>query len=282
MAAVEAFVLGNADDALAVAASAAAEAATTSDQRAALLITLTATPRRQLHWPLPAFPAAARCRDELADDGVVATARGRLVRVELSGGDALRRTEQLIAAARVPVVVLSLLARDDELDRLICSSTRVLIAASADRQIDELSRSELLGLGTSAEIVERPPPSAGWSVATGIAWSRVASNDGQATVELLTVVPVLLAVTLAAAQLLAAGLCRELAGQAAGAGAEALLQGREPLAAARESLPGWSHSELRVTRRGRAIRVQISPPSLIPGLARLLSVEGRADAGPPV
>ena len=54
---------------------------------------------------------------------------------------------------------------------------------------------------------------------------------------------------------------------------------RHPVA--RRALPGWSRGQLRVTRRGRELRVAINPPSLVPGLARLLSVEARADAGPP-
>ena len=106
------------------------------------------------------------------------------------------------------------------------------------------------------------------------------SARGQATLELLAVVPLVLLVALAAAQLLAAGACRELAGNAAGAGAAALLQDRDPAAAARAALPGWSRGRLSVTVRARQVRVELRPPSLVPGLAESLRTVVLADAGP--
>ena len=106
------------------------------------------------------------------------------------------------------------------------------------------------------------------------------SARGQATLELLAVVPLVLLVALAAAQLLAAGACRVLAGNAAGAGAAALLQDRDPAAAARAALPGWSRGRLSVTVRARQVRVELRPPSLVPGLAERLRTVVLADAGP--
>jgi uncharacterized protein (UPF0333 family) len=65
------------------------------------------------------------------------------------------------------------------------------------------------------------------------------SERGQASVELAALLPLVLLVALVVAQLLAAGRCRELAGQAAAAGAAAVLQDEDPAVAARRALPGW-------------------------------------------
>jgi hypothetical protein len=103
---------------------------------------------------------------------------------------------------------------------------------------------------------------------------------GQAAIELLAALPLLLAAALAAGQLLAWGAARELAGHAAGAGAAALLQDRDPRAAARAALPGWSRSRVEVAVDGRRVRVGVRPPGLVPGLARSLRAVVVADAGP--
>ncbi len=106
------------------------------------------------------------------------------------------------------------------------------------------------------------------------------SERGQASIELAAMLPVVLLVVLVAAQLLAAGRCRELAGHAAAAGAAAVLQDEDPLRAARSALPGWSRARLSVTQRGRTVHVALRPPGLLPGLAGLLSTHAHADAGP--
>ncbi|HVP01281.1 MAG TPA: hypothetical protein VMT10_01820 [Solirubrobacteraceae bacterium] len=106
------------------------------------------------------------------------------------------------------------------------------------------------------------------------------SARGQATLELLAAIPPAMLVLAAVVQLLAAGACRELAGDAAGAGAAALLQDRDPLAAARAALPGWSRAHLSVTVHGRRVRVELRPPALVPGLAGQLRTVSIADAGP--
>lgn len=200
---------------------------------------------------------------------------------ECDGDDAVAAAERLIAASQLPVLVAALRPRDSELDALIGSAARVSLAKSDDEQVDELAIAQLAELGVRAELIDPPAPLAARIAGAGLSLRWLARSDGQASVELLAAAPILLAVTLAAAQLLAAGLCRELAGDAAGAGAAALLQGRDPQSAARRALPGWSRSDLRVTRDGRELRVSITPPSLVPGLSRLLSVDARANAGPP-
>jgi hypothetical protein len=99
-------------------------------------------------------------------------------------------------------------------------------------------------------------------------------------VEILGVLPLLVVVVLAAAELLAAGAARVSASSAANAAAMALLQGGDASAAARAAAPGWSHPRIAVHVSGRHARVRLSPPSLVPGLAGLLSTTAEADAGP--
>lgn len=105
-------------------------------------------------------------------------------------------------------------------------------------------------------------------------------QSGQATVELVVLAPLLVAVVLAAAQLLAAGAAGELADHAAEAAAVAVLQGGDPTVAARDAVPGWSRGRMSVRIDGRHVRVRLRPPSPIPGLATLLESSREADAGP--
>lgn len=103
---------------------------------------------------------------------------------------------------------------------------------------------------------------------------------GQASVELVALAPLVVAVVLAAAQVLAAGAARELADHAAEAGAIALLQGGEPKAAARAAVPGWSRGRLAVRVDGRRVRVRLRPRAFLPALAGMLATTAEADAGP--
>jgi hypothetical protein len=103
---------------------------------------------------------------------------------------------------------------------------------------------------------------------------------GQATVELVGALPVAVLVALVAGQLLAAGAARELAGSAAEAGAVAMLQGLEPLDAARDALPGWSEDRAEVRVADRRVRVRLRPVAVIPGVADRLAATVVADAGP--
>ena len=110
--------------------------------------------------------------------------------------------------------------------------------------------------------------------------SRPAGSAGQSTVELVAILPLLVAVALGVGQLLAAGAAHELAGSAAESGAAAILQGLDPEKAATEALPGWSRSRVDIEVAGRRVRVHIRPVPLIPGLADLLASTATADAGP--
>ena len=102
---------------------------------------------------------------------------------------------------------------------------------------------------------------------------------GQASVELVAMLPVVAVVGLAVLQLLAAGATRELAGHAAGAGAIAVLQRADAKAAARDSVPGWSRSRMTVDVRGGVVTVRMRPPTLVPGLPGLMVSTVRADVG---
>jgi len=106
------------------------------------------------------------------------------------------------------------------------------------------------------------------------------AESGQASVELVVLAPLLVVVVLAAAQLLAAGAAAELADHAAEAAAVAMLQGADPVSAARDAVPGWSRSRMSVRVAGRRVRVRMRPASPIPGFADLLESEREADAGP--
>ena len=106
------------------------------------------------------------------------------------------------------------------------------------------------------------------------------AEHGQAAVELVALAPLLVVVVLAAAQLLAAGAARALADHAAEAAGIALLQGGDPVAAARAAVPGWSRARMAVEVRGRHVRVRLRPPAPVAALGSLLAARGDADAGP--
>ena len=103
---------------------------------------------------------------------------------------------------------------------------------------------------------------------------------GQATVELVGLLPLLLAVALAAAALLAGHAAAEHAGQAAEAGAMALIQGTDPRAAARAALPSSVRPRATIEVHGRRVTVRVRPRLPIPALAATLTAEETADAGP--
>jgi hypothetical protein len=107
------------------------------------------------------------------------------------------------------------------------------------------------------------------------------AERGQASVELLGVLPLLIAVALVAAQLLAVGYSSVLAGNAAEAGALALAGGGDPRVGAREALPGWSRAHARVTVSGGEVRVELRPPTLLRALAGNLEVSATATVEAP-
>ena len=103
---------------------------------------------------------------------------------------------------------------------------------------------------------------------------------GQATIELMGALPVLVVLGLALAQLLAVGYSAVLAGNAAEAGGLALAAGADPDASARNALPGWGRARASVDVGEGRVSVRLRPPSLLPALARGLEVESTAAVAP--
>jgi hypothetical protein len=105
---------------------------------------------------------------------------------------------------------------------------------------------------------------------------RLAREGGQAAVEMLGALPVLLLLGLAVAQLLAVGYAAVLAGNAAEAGALALAARADAEASVRNALPGWSRAGASVRVEGGRVTVRLRPPSLMSALARRLEVASTA------
>jgi hypothetical protein len=105
--------------------------------------------------------------------------------------------------------------------------------------------------------------------------TRLSSEGGQATVELVALLPLAVAAGLAGATILAAQSAAEHAGQAAHAGAIALLQDRDARVAARTALPDGARAQIAV--RGRRVTVTVAPD--LPVVATVLSATASADAG---
>jgi hypothetical protein len=95
-------------------------------------------------------------------------------------------------------------------------------------------------------------------------------------VELLGALPLLIALAFAAFQLLAVGYSAVLAGTAAEAGALALASGVDARDGVRESLPGWSRADARVSVTGGTVSVRLRPPSPIAVVSRRFEVTGQA------
>jgi hypothetical protein len=103
---------------------------------------------------------------------------------------------------------------------------------------------------------------------------------GQATLELLAFVPLVIAAALAAAAILAHAGADERAGEAARAGAMALLQDEDPVAAARSALPGSERRRASVAVTGRRVAVTLAAPRALRALLPRLTARASADAGP--
>jgi hypothetical protein len=106
--------------------------------------------------------------------------------------------------------------------------------------------------------------------------SRWSAERGQASLELLGVLPALLALALAVSQIFAVGYASVLAGNAAEAGALALAAGADAEAGVREALPGWSRAGARVSVQNGEVTVRLHPPSALKALAERLEVTGKA------
>jgi hypothetical protein len=103
-------------------------------------------------------------------------------------------------------------------------------------------------------------------------------DRGQAAIELLLVLPLLLVAALAGGALVATHAAQERADDAVRAGAMALLQGGDPLAAARELL--GVRERRGVSVRGRRVTVALTPRLPLHLDIPPLHVRASADAGP--
>ena len=115
----------------------------------------------------------------------------------------------------------------------------------------------------------------GWAVGSG-----PTEESGQATIEAVAAIPLLLLAGTIALQLLLAGYAVALADGAAEAGALALAAGRPAETAARDALPGWAEEKVEVTVHGGEVAVRLRVPSPLPGPARALVVTSSAFARP--
>lgn len=111
---------------------------------------------------------------------------------------------------------------------------------------------------------------------------RHGSQSGQASIELVGAVPIVLAVGLVAWQLALAGHTMWLAASAARAAARADVVGRSPAAAARSALPESLERGLEVKRLERgAVRVSVALPVLLESWKAPIRVSAAISLGRP-
>ncbi len=101
---------------------------------------------------------------------------------------------------------------------------------------------------------------------------------GQASIEVVALIPMLVVVVAAVVQVLAAGSARERAGAAAAAGAVALLQDADPREAIERALgPAAERADFVID--AHHVRVTVRPRAFAPPFADLLAATAEADAG---
>jgi hypothetical protein len=106
------------------------------------------------------------------------------------------------------------------------------------------------------------------------------AQSGQASVETVAMVPLVLLVAAVAWQLVLTGHTLWLCANAARAAARADLVGESPARAARSALPGSLEHHLSVTRlRGDQVRVRVRVPILLHALRSPVTVAATASLG---
>ena len=96
---------------------------------------------------------------------------------------------------------------------------------------------------------------------------RGSGEHGQASVELVALLPVLAGLVLAAWQLALAGQASALAGTAARAGARAAAVGGSPIDAARAAVPpGWARRVQLERSQSGELTVRIAVPAVVGGV----------------
>lgn len=109
---------------------------------------------------------------------------------------------------------------------------------------------------------------------------RFESSQGQATVELLAAIPLLVLAGSVALQLLLTGYALVLADGAAEAGALALAAGRPARPAVNQALPQWAQAGVEVSVRRGEVTVKLSPPAPIAAIGERLAVTSSGYARP--
>ena len=99
---------------------------------------------------------------------------------------------------------------------------------------------------------------------------------GQASVELVAGLPLLLLAAGVALQLLIVGYSVTLADGAAEAGSLAAVAGEPVREAARRALPGWARDAVSIRKAGGRVTVSLQPPSPIGALREGLAVSSTA------
>src|SRR3954447_21375351 len=110
---------------------------------------------------------------------------------------------------------------------------------------------------------------------------RLRDHHGQAAVELMGALPVVLVLGLVVLQLLAVGYASVIAGQAAEWAALAVAAGGRAEDAARAAVPGWSRARMHVDVHGGRVQVTMRPPAALNALARKLEVHAAAEVRSP-
>lgn len=100
-------------------------------------------------------------------------------------------------------------------------------------------------------------------------------QQGQASVELVAILPLVVVVALFGWQAAVGGQAVWLAASAARSAARADALGADPVAAARRALPGRLRHALRVRRERDGVSVRVAIPAVVAG-GRLGTVTGRA------
>jgi hypothetical protein len=103
---------------------------------------------------------------------------------------------------------------------------------------------------------------------------------GQASVELVALLPLTLILGLAIAGLLAARAASGQASAAAQAGAMALIQDADAREAARDALPAGAREGATIRVEGRGVTVTVRPDTPVGFLEGTLSATASANAGP--
>ena len=115
---------------------------------------------------------------------------------------------------------------------------------------------------------------------TGVTCARRRAQLGQASVELVAVLPLVVLVGALAWQLALAGQAAWMCAHAARAAARAEVVGRDGRAAARSALPDRLERGLRVERRrGGGVRVRVNVPLLLSHRGSGVSVSASASLG---